>query len=427
MKKRIGFLIALATCASLLLSACAGGATTTTATTTGDGGTEQHAHDCASVSADVEAATVEYVCSCGESETVNMPEFKVTTNMGSSSTTKGEIVIPGSSSHGGGNFIGCKIGDTVYRAGTTLTISEDTYMEVYYNSTSEHIHSFSKLEGSVEPTCNAQGLYKLSCSCGHTEDRIVPARGHVFSEYRTSADGKIMRRACFLCGLTQEKSVPELSGGKILAIGDSLTFGTKLDSSNSAYPKLVADALGYEVENIALPGSEAYQWNSVLTGKPAVNNKQWNDINGLTREDILAKIEGADIVVMTLGANDVGGYLQWRSPKQIKDALTSIIDVIHSTNPDAKVVVSMFSFLFKYGANDTSDEVRDAFYQYNNLVTRSLNGEKYNDFVFCVDITRIMSTASLFEDVADPDYTHPGYEGHKAIAALILDHLNFTK
>lgn len=426
MKKRLSFLMSLTMCASLLLSACGGGAGTTT-TTTG-GGTPEHVHNCASVSANVEAGAVEYVCSCGEKETVEMPEFEITTATGGLSKTKGELLIPSGSTHGGGNFIGCKVGDIIYKAGTTITVSEDTYMELYYHNSSDHVHSFSKLEGSVEPTCNAQGLYKLSCSCGYTEDRIIAARGHVFSEYRTSEDGKTMRRACFLCGQVEEKSVPELSeSGKILAIGDSLTFGTKLDSSNSAYPKLVADALGYEVENIALPGSEAYQWNSVLTGEPAVNGKQWSDINGLTRADILSKIESADIVVMTLGANDVGGYLQWRSPKQIKDALTSIIDVIHATNPDAKVVVSVFSFLFKYGANDASSEIRNGFYQYNNLVTRSLNGEKYNDFVFCVDITRIMSTASLFEDVVAPDYTHPGYEGHKAIAALVLDSLNFKK
>ena len=421
----LALLCALLICFTTLV-ACDGnnsGNTTSTTTTT----TNNHTHSYSEIRANTENNTVEHVCSeCGEKEIETMKEYTVTYIGGGTVQTKGEITLPGGSSHGGGNFIGWKFEDTVYTAGTTLTISEDTEIEIVYDQSGNHVHAYSKQEGSTEPDCDSVGTYNLRCSCGHTLTKTIAARGHNFSEYKVSSDGLTMTRACFVCGLVQEKAVFDVKdNGKLLAIGDSMTFGTKLSgSTQESYPKHVADVLGYEYENIALAGSEAYQWNSLLTGRPASNGSTYSNINGMTKDDITEKIASADIIVMTLGGNDIN-YVQYRTPQKIADALISIFDTIHNINPEATVVIANSSFFIAYNNNTPSAEFLAHMAEVANILQTTLNSEEYNGFAHYVDTSRIMSTRSYFEDVDwNIDYLHPGHSGHQAIANAILDHLN---
>ena len=430
-RAHISLALAIVLCV-LSLVACGGGNASTTTTTTGK---PEHTHtfDYSSMTVDTDAHTVEYSCtSCGERKTENMTqkEFKITSDGVESTVSDKHFTIEASDADG---FLGRKLNDrVVYAPGTVLPISSDVVLTSVFNATDgSHTHVYSKADGSTEPDCDSVGRYKLVCSCGNEITETLPAYGHSFSSFVTSDDGLTMKRACFVCGHVDEKPVFEVKeGGKLLAIGDSMTFGTKLaDDVQSSYPKLVADALGYECENIALPGSEAYQWYSLLSGRPAPNGKTCTEINGLDKADVLDKIAEADVVVMTLGINDIGnpGYTQYRTPKQATTALAAIYKAIHDANPNAKVIMVNTSYIFSYISNAVLPELSiQRVDELARLLQEKINSnETLKSFVYYVDITHIMSIRSYFEDVSwNIDYLHPGYSGHIAIKDMILDYIN---
>ena len=61
-----------------------------------------------------------------------------------------------------------------------------------------HVHSFGKWSVIDEATCEADGLKRRSCSCGETEEAVIAASGHAWSE----ADC-LNPATCSQCGLTQ--------------------------------------------------------------------------------------------------------------------------------------------------------------------------------------------------------------------------------
>lgn len=428
-RSHVSFVLAVILCV-LSLVACNGGGASSTTEAKPD---HTHTFDYGSMTVNTDAHTVEYSCtSCGERKTENMTqkEFKITSDGVESTVSDKHFTIEASDADG---FLGRKLNDrVVYAPGTVLPISSDIILtSVFTPENGSHTHVYSKIDGSTEPDCDSVGRYKLLCSCGKEITETVSAYGHSFSSFVTSDDGLTMKRACFVCGHVDEKPVFEVKeGGKLLAIGDSMTFGTKLaDDVQSSYPKLVADALGYECENIALPGSEAYQWYSVISGKSAPNGKSWNEINGLDKIDILDKIANSDVIVMTLGINDIGspGYTQYRTPEQVATSLAAIYKIIHDTNPNAKVIMVNSSYIFSYISGATLPDVTiSRVDELSRLVQDKINANKtLRSFVYYVDITHIMSIRSYFEDVSwNVDYLHPGYSGHIAIKDMILDYIN---
>lgn len=54
----------------------------------------------------------------------------------------------------------------------------------------------------------------------------------------------------------------------------------------------------------------------------------------------------------------------------------------------------------------------------------TLSDEKYSSFAHFVDVTKIFSDASSFEDVdGTPDYLHPGYSAYAKMANAVLERL----
>lgn len=395
---------------------------------TSDTGTNDHAHSYSLSAVDTENNTAEYICgACDEKEVEAMKEYTVTYTNGETVKTKGEITLPQGLPNGSQSFVGWEYDGIVYSAGTSLTVSEDTAITAVY-SNGEHVCAYSKQEGSTEPECCAVGTYSLKCSCGKEMTKIISARGHAFSEYKTG--GEYMSRACFICGNIQNKAVFNAKEtGTLLALGDSITFGTKLsDNVNSSYPKYLAQALGYQYINNAQAGSEAYGWYSVLTGRLAPNGNKYNEMGGLDKATFDEKIKAADIIVFSIGTNDLW-YPQWRSVKEIKSALIGIIDEIHKLNPEVTVVLVGSGFAFKYNGKEVTGTLKENFAQLADELAKTLNTDEYNGFAHFVDVTRIFSTASCFEDVdwGGADYIHPGRSGHIAIADAVLDHLNVKK
>ncbi|RNF38851.1 SGNH/GDSL hydrolase family protein [Planococcus salinus] len=96
----------------------------------------------------------------------------------------------------------------------------------------------------------------------------------------------IVLLAVFLSGCAQE----DTDQGTLVALGDSITYGANLaDSGRSAYPYLIGEDAGFEVHNLAVSG-----W-------------QTEHVMEALREDEehRQKVEGADVIAMTIGGNDL--------------------------------------------------------------------------------------------------------------------------
>lgn len=213
--------------------------------------------------------------------------------------------------------------------------------------------------------------------------------------------------------------------GTVLAFGDSLTYGTKLaGATEECYAKTVADTLGYEYVNCAKAGSEAYAWYSMLTGKAAPNGNKCSEVGDVDRETFTAYIEDADLIVFSLGVNDLASYAQWRSVKDIKNTVLGLINEIHSINSDATVVLVVFGNIFRYNGQEPDATVKANVATFAKELGETLSTEKYSSFALAADVTDVFSDKANFEDVeGNPDYLHPGHSGHAKMAAAVLEYL----
>ena len=47
----------------------------------------------------------------------------------------------------------------------------------------EHVHSWSDVETTKQPTCTTDGVRTYKCSCGETKTESIPKLGHSHNEY----------------------------------------------------------------------------------------------------------------------------------------------------------------------------------------------------------------------------------------------------
>lgn len=92
--------------------------------------------------------------------------------------------------------------------------------------------------------------------------------------------------AVLASGCAQQDTEPDT----LVALGDSITYGTNLeDSSSSAYPYLIGKDTGFTVENLAVSGWQTAQVVSALRED----------------EDYRQTVQQADVIAMTIGGNDL--------------------------------------------------------------------------------------------------------------------------
>lgn len=92
--------------------------------------------------------------------------------------------------------------------------------------------------------------------------------------------------AMSISGCAQQDTTPET----LVALGDSITYGANLeDSGRSAYPYLIGEDAGFDVENLAVSGWQTAQVTTAL------------------REDETYRqtVQDADVIYMTIGGNDL--------------------------------------------------------------------------------------------------------------------------
>ena len=209
--------------------------------------------------------------------------------------------------------------------------------------------------------------------------------------------------------------------GILYAIGDSITFGTKVGGNAGAWPAFVGEKLGLKVVNDAKAGSRLSAWRSVLT--QAKNHNQYVDehVQGVQRLDMLESIRKAGVIGFTLGTNDLlfnnkGGDVAYR--------LAEFVEALHHENPQALIVIvngkgmEAFQDGGKYAANGADQVV------FADASAKIFNGPRFRDYCLYIDISDLLAKHETYENCErDPDGVHPGRDGQKAIAARILEYV----
>ncbi|WP_127534166.1 GDSL-type esterase/lipase family protein [Paenibacillus kobensis] len=221
---------------------------------------------------------------------------------------------------------------------------------------------------------------------------------------------------------------------RVTALGDSLTKGTG-DSKGEGYVKqsvkLMEDKYDKPVKlmnNLAINGLRADQLNDKLT-----NDKGFR-----------LAVSEADIILMTIGGNDLFQYAQGQGEEEGDDEdvqrsagrsgelsleelqenmtegvkrLEHTIDLLNEINPKARVVyVGLYN----------------PFYDVEDLRDGSIQVQEWNRQVYAVihryPNMRLVPTFDLFEAnisrYLSSDHFHPNHEGYSAIAERIVQSLD---
>lgn len=200
-----------------------------------------------------------------------------------------------------------------------------------------------------------------------------------------------------------------------LVLGDSIAYGSGLSNSKAAcYGKIVADTNGYEYVNHSVPG-----------------HTTTNLISRLSNETVIADLEKADIISISIGGNDflMNNLIGLMFDSIVKDDhsqydaiadnvyvnLCKIVDIINEHNEDAIILMQTLY-------NPQSGYLRAPYQQGADRINAAIN--RYNEEnpgeIVIVDVG-----TALGDDLANfaSDAIHPSAKGNEIIANIILEKL----
>lgn len=203
---------------------------------------------------------------------------------------------------------------------------------------------------------------------------------------------------------------------KIVSIGDSLTEGIGDETENGGYVGILNHTfednnLNISVENFGKKGNRTDQL-----------------FKRLEQEDIASAIKEADIVLITIGANDIMNVLKSNfmnvtmepfQEERVKyiERLKAIFNKINDLNPDTQIYLIGFYNPFErhFGEIKELGMIIDSW----NDAGKSLS-EEYNN-------VRYIPTKDLFSnsnmDLLAEDEFHPNTRGYKLMAQRVLEYL----
>ncbi|WP_442600109.1 SGNH/GDSL hydrolase family protein [Neobacillus sp. D3-1R] len=203
---------------------------------------------------------------------------------------------------------------------------------------------------------------------------------------------------------------------KIVAIGDSLTQGVGDETESGGYVGILNHTFEDNHINITI---ENY-------GKRGNRSDQL--LKRLDEKKIASSIKEADIVLITIGANDIMKVVknnithlkieQFQEEREgYVERLKAIFNKINELNPDAQIYIIGFYNPFELYFSDIEELgiIIDTW----NETGRSVS-EEYDNVIF-------VPTKDLFVNpdlsLLSDDYFHPNTSGYKLMAQRVLDYL----
>ncbi|WP_066057686.1 SGNH/GDSL hydrolase family protein [Robertmurraya korlensis] len=204
---------------------------------------------------------------------------------------------------------------------------------------------------------------------------------------------------------------------KIVSIGDSLTQGVGDETESGGYVGILNHTFEVNKMNISIENF----------GKRGNRSDQL--LKRLEEEEISSAIKDTDIVLITIGANDImkvvrSNYTNLNiEPFQEEkisyiERLTAIFDKINEINPDTQIFLIGFYNPFEryFGDIEQLNVILDEWNQAGESVTEEFE----NVYYIPTEDLFSNSTINLFTD----DNFHPNTSGYKLMAQRVLEYLN---
>ncbi|MCT2538221.1 SGNH/GDSL hydrolase family protein [Aquibacillus koreensis] len=203
----------------------------------------------------------------------------------------------------------------------------------------------------------------------------------------------------------------------IVAIGDSLTEGVGDTTDNGGYVGILNDKL------------HVYNSKTTLTNYGKRGNRSDQLLKRLEDEEISQSMKEADIVLITIGANDIMKVLQdnfmnlreepfREARKDYVIRLRTIFDTILEQNPDAHIFLIGFYNPFEQYFSDIKEleVILDNWNRSGEEVTKEF---KEVDYIPMKDLFE-----QADENLLAEDNFHPNPNGYEVMAARIYNHLH---
>ncbi|MBM6616802.1 SGNH/GDSL hydrolase family protein [Bacillus suaedaesalsae] len=204
---------------------------------------------------------------------------------------------------------------------------------------------------------------------------------------------------------------------KIVSIGDSLTEGVGDETENGGYVGILNNTfedneLNITIENLGKRGNRTDQL-----------------LKRLDKKEIATAIKDADIVLITIGANDImkvvrSNYTNLRiEPFQKEkigyvERLTAIFNKINELNPDSQIYLIGFYNPFELYFSDI--EQLEIILDDWNQTGKSVTEEFENVYYIPTEDLFSTKTSNLLAD----DNFHPNTSGYKLMAQRVIEYLN---
>ena len=203
---------------------------------------------------------------------------------------------------------------------------------------------------------------------------------------------------------------------RIVSIGDSLTEGVGDESENGGYVGILNNT--FEDNNL----------NITVDNFGKKGNRSDQLLKRLEKEDITSAIKESDIVLITIGANDIMKILKANfmnvtmdlfeeEKMEYKKRLTAIFDKINDINPDTQIYLIGFYNPFERHFSEIK-ELGMIIDNWNDA-GKSLT-EEYENVSYIP--TRDLFSQSTIDLLAEDEF-HPNTSGYKQMAQRVLDYL----
>jgi lysophospholipase L1-like esterase len=203
---------------------------------------------------------------------------------------------------------------------------------------------------------------------------------------------------------------------KIVSIGDSLTQGVGDETENGGYVGILDHTFDDQNLNITIENF----------GKKGNRSDQL--LKRLEKKEIETSIKDANIVLITIGANDIMHVVKnnWSNlnmepfeEERVKyvERLTTIFNKIIELNPEAEIYLIGFYNPFEkyFGEIEQLGMIMDNWNEAGMMVTEEFENVYY---IPIYDLFR-----SPDENLLAEDHFHPNTKGYKLIAKRVIDYL----